>query len=233
MCIENTGSVTPVHSYAIMHLDIPWCFIAMVGWLNGFILTPWGRMTYICVSKLTILGSDNGLSPGRRQPIIWTYDGILLFGQLGTNFSEISIEIYRIQENAFDIVVWKMAAILSRPQSINAKMMPWYPRQATPGALEPGTQAVASQKAAPNTSFSEVAIWLVGWLNRLSTKCNSHRPTRALHLVWLSRLVSFIPHQLTHWQLAYMWVWPSLVQTIACLTITPTNGDLFHWIKGK
>ena len=76
-------------------------------------------------------------------------------------------------------------------------------------------------------------IWLVGWLNRLSTKCNSHRPTRALHLVWLSRLVSYIPHQLTHWQLAYMWVWPSLVQTKASLTITPTNGDLFHWIKGK
>ena len=36
MCIENTGSVTPVHSYAIMHLDIPWYFIAMVGWLVGW-----------------------------------------------------------------------------------------------------------------------------------------------------------------------------------------------------
>ena len=26
----------------------------------------WGRVTHICVSKLTIIGSDNGLSPGRR-----------------------------------------------------------------------------------------------------------------------------------------------------------------------
>ena len=50
-------------------------------------------MTHICVGKLTIFGSDNGLSPGRRQSIIWTNDGILLIGALGTNFSEILIEI--------------------------------------------------------------------------------------------------------------------------------------------
>ena len=30
----------------------------------------WGRVTLICVSKLSILGSDNGLSPCRRQAII-------------------------------------------------------------------------------------------------------------------------------------------------------------------
>ena len=48
----------------------------------------WGRVTHICVGKLTIIGSDNGLSPGRRQAIIWTNAGILLIGPLGTNFSE-------------------------------------------------------------------------------------------------------------------------------------------------
>ena len=37
-------------------------------------LTHWGRGTHICVSKLTITGSGNGLSPGRRQAIIWTND---------------------------------------------------------------------------------------------------------------------------------------------------------------
>ena len=51
-------------------------------------------MTHICVSKLTIIGSDNGLSPGRRQAIIWTNAGILLIGPLRTNFSEILIEIH-------------------------------------------------------------------------------------------------------------------------------------------
>ena len=54
-------------------------------------LIHWGRMTHICVSNLTIIGSDNGLSPSRRQAIIWTNAGILLIGPLGTNLSEILI----------------------------------------------------------------------------------------------------------------------------------------------
>ena len=57
------------------------------------VLTHWGRVTHICVSKLTIIGSDNGLTPGRRQAIIRTNAGILLIGPLGTNVSEISIGI--------------------------------------------------------------------------------------------------------------------------------------------
>ena len=53
------------------------------------VLTHWSRVTHICASKLTIIASDNGLAPGRRQAIIWTNDGILLIGPLGTNFNEI------------------------------------------------------------------------------------------------------------------------------------------------
>ena len=56
-------------------------------------LTHWGRVMHICVNKLTVIGSDNGLSPGRRQAIFWTNDGVLLIGPLGTNFSETLIEI--------------------------------------------------------------------------------------------------------------------------------------------
>ena len=47
--------------------------------------THWGRVTHICVNKLTVIGSDNGLSPGRRQAIIWASAGILLIRTLGTN----------------------------------------------------------------------------------------------------------------------------------------------------
>ena len=67
-------------------------------------LTYWGRVMHICVSKLTIIGSDNGLSPGWRQAFIWTNVGILLIGPIGTNFSEISIEI-----NTFSLkkCIWK------------------------------------------------------------------------------------------------------------------------------
>ena len=49
------------------------------------------RVTHICVGKLTIIVSDNGLSPGRRQAIMWTNAGVLLIGPLGTNSSEILI----------------------------------------------------------------------------------------------------------------------------------------------
>ena len=56
-------------------------------------LTHWGRVTHICVENLTTIGSDNGLSPGRRQAIIWTNAGILLIGPSGINFNEIFIEI--------------------------------------------------------------------------------------------------------------------------------------------
>ena len=70
--------------------------ITISQWINvvEIGLTHWGRVTHICVSKLTIIVSDNGLSPGRRQAIIWTNDGILLIGPLGTNFSEILIKIH-------------------------------------------------------------------------------------------------------------------------------------------
>ena len=60
----------------------------------GSALTHWGRVTHICVSKLTIIGSENGLTPGRHQAIIWTNAGILLVGPLGTNFDQILIEMY-------------------------------------------------------------------------------------------------------------------------------------------
>ena len=45
-------------------------------------------------SKVTVIGSDNGLSPGRRQAIICTNTGLLLIGPLETNCNEILIEIY-------------------------------------------------------------------------------------------------------------------------------------------
>ena len=61
--------------------------------LNIICLIHWGRVTHICVGKLTIIVSDNSLPPGRCQAIIWTNAGLLLIGPLGTNFSEILIEI--------------------------------------------------------------------------------------------------------------------------------------------
>ena len=57
-------------------------------------LTHWGRVRHICIGNLSIIGSDNGLSSGRRQAIIWTNAGILLIVPLGTNFNETLFEAY-------------------------------------------------------------------------------------------------------------------------------------------
>ena len=69
-------------------------------------LTHWGRETHVCVGKLTIIASDNGLSLGRRQAIIWTNAEILLITPLGTNFNEILIEIHIF---SFKIMYLKMS----------------------------------------------------------------------------------------------------------------------------
>ena len=84
-------------------------------WLS---LTHWGRVTHICVSDLTIIGSDNGLSPGRRQAIIRTNAvNKTLRNKLQWNWNRNS-NIF-IEENAFESVVCEKAAIMSRPQCVN------------------------------------------------------------------------------------------------------------------
>ena len=75
-------------------------------------LTHWGRVTHICISKSTIIGSDNGLSPYQRQAIIWTNAGILLIGPLGTYFSEI---LTGIQTFSFKKMHLKMPSAKWRP----------------------------------------------------------------------------------------------------------------------
>ena len=83
-------------------------------------LTHWGRVTHICVGKLTINGSDNGLSPGRRQAIIWTNAGILLIRPLGTKFSEILIGI---QTFSFTKIYLKMSSAKWRLFSLGLNVL--------------------------------------------------------------------------------------------------------------
>ena len=64
-----------------------WWLISLPFWICP--LTHWGRLTQICVSKLTTIGSDNG----RRQANIWTNDGMLLIRTSRTNFNKILSDI--------------------------------------------------------------------------------------------------------------------------------------------
>ena len=82
-------------------------------------------MTHICVSKQTIIGSDNGLSPGRCQAIIWTNAGILLIGPLGSKFIYILIEIHTF---SFKEMHLKMSSGKWRPFCLGLNVLFEYSR---------------------------------------------------------------------------------------------------------
>ena len=102
MYFSTSRSAGPVYAvnYAPIVDSSSWC------------ITHWGRVTHICVGKLTIIGSDNGLSPRRRQAFIWTNAGILLIGPIGTEFSEILTEIHTF---SFTKMHLKMSSVEWRP----------------------------------------------------------------------------------------------------------------------
>ena len=119
--------------WAIYFRPFCWSLIIKVGQAWGMayrntvlcytVLTHWGRVTHICVSKLTIIGSDNGLSPGRRQAIIWTNAGTLLIRTLGTNFSEILGEIHSF---SFSKMLLKMSSGKWRLFGLGLNEITWW-----------------------------------------------------------------------------------------------------------
>ena len=90
-------------------------------------LAHWGRVTHICVNKLAIIGSDNGLSPDRPShylnqwwnSVTWTFTN-----KFQWDFNQDSNIVF--QEIAFDNVVCKMASILSRPEWVKSWNNYWH-----------------------------------------------------------------------------------------------------------
>ena len=101
-------------------------FILFFFFLGGGVLTDIIRVTHICVSKITLIDSDNGLSPGRHQAIIWSNVEILLIRTIETNFRVILIEFH---EFSFRKVHLKMSSEkwckLSRHQYVNTLVPAW------------------------------------------------------------------------------------------------------------
>ena len=79
------------------------------------VLTKWRRFTHICTSKLTIIGSDNGLSP-----TVWTSAGILLIGPLATNFRETIIKFIHFKPRK---CIWKCRLKKWRPSSLGLDVL--------------------------------------------------------------------------------------------------------------
>ena len=92
---NDIGNCFKVPALLLLHIDATGdiCYVIKFAYIVLKVLTHWGRVTQIYVSKLTPIGSDNGLSPGQRQDIIRTGARILLLGPFITNFSGILIEI--------------------------------------------------------------------------------------------------------------------------------------------
>ena len=92
-----------------------------------FAVTHWGRKTHICVTKLTSIGSDNGLPPSWTAPShylnqCWNIVNWSLRNKLQWKFNRNS-NIF-IHENAIESVVCEMAAIFSQPQCVNGWPLP-------------------------------------------------------------------------------------------------------------
>ena len=89
-CIYKCDRHVQINHIVIMFNDnttiqkLSFIWIGAFGLPTQYVLMTihWGRVTHKCVSKLTLIGSDNGLAPGRHQPIIWTNASILLTGPL-------------------------------------------------------------------------------------------------------------------------------------------------------
>ena len=132
--------------------------------------THWGRVTHICISKLTIIGSDNGLSPGRRQAIIWTNDGILLIRTFWTNFSEIVSEIHTF---SFKKIHFKMSSGKWQPSCLGLNVLKiGYPQMKFTGAR-----------------FSNESRWLDWKIGRGSSSRNVCQGEMTHCFSWLNTLV--------------------------------------------
>ena len=82
-------------------------------------------MMHICIGKLIIIGSNNGLSHGGHQTIIWTTPGILLIGPLGTNLSDILMGIRTFSSMKMHL---KMSSVKCHPfcLGLNVIWNTWY-----------------------------------------------------------------------------------------------------------
>ena len=104
--VYTTSAVWIFENYCVVHYHEQWA--------QELYVTP------ICVGNLTIIGSDNGLSPGRRQAIIWTNAWILLIAPLVTNLSEILIMHYHSRKSTWKYRLEK-AVILPRHRCVNTE----------------------------------------------------------------------------------------------------------------
>ena len=206
------------------------------------VLTHWGRATHMCVGNLTIIGSDNGLSPERRQAIIWTNAGILLIGPLGTNFSEILIEILTFSFKKMRLKVssakWRLFRLGLNELNVTGKCFRWsngdisskivYLTQTTIGIV----MHAASWQRMLHQDLTETVLWLT--VNKLSLNI------KKTHYM-LSKYIGELLKKICAWTLkmnllhkwkddiprCYDWFWFNLEQHISFFASKRAKGLKF------
>ena len=146
------GGHRPIYP-AYIHHGCWWPGNTMSQGISSHGWTHWGRVTYhqsiqncimflplelyqevyVCVGDFTIIGWINGLSPGRRQAIIWTNAGILLIGPIGTNFNEIFFEIQKFSYKKMNL---EMSSATWWPFCLGLHVLNWFSRNIPVSALE-------------------------------------------------------------------------------------------------
>ena len=126
---DRPNTVRPHYNVILFYVtkDLTWGWCHIVPRIfTMYAVTHWSQVTHKCISKLTIIGTDNGSSPGRRQAIIWNKVGILLIWARETNFSEILIKIYTF---SFKKMHLKLSSGIWRPFCFGLNvLMNWYKR---------------------------------------------------------------------------------------------------------
>ena len=93
------GGFLAKRANSVESIFMSWCHHDVWVYLRTSCLTHWGRLTYLCVGNLTIIGSDNSLAPVRCQDIIWIKASILSVRPWLICFSEI---LFKIQKFSFN-----------------------------------------------------------------------------------------------------------------------------------
>ena len=190
--------------FAIIHC-LPFLINSKDPWspFTMFTLTHWGRVTHICLIKLTIIGSDNGLLPDQGQAIIWINAGFLSIGPLGTKFSEILIKISNFSFT-------KMHLKLS-----SAKWRPFCPEgdELTHWGLD--KMGIIGQMP-----FSNAFSWFTD--SNFTQKFDSLAPD--LHKVSISSGNDWVPNR------GQAIIWTNAAQDIWCHVASLGNNELTLWM---
>ena len=147
------------------------------GWvcLSTNLLTQWGQVKHICVGKLTIIGSDNGLTPGCCQAINWTNAGNCQLDPSGQTSVKFQLEFKYFRSRK---CIWKCrlqnGAHFLPPQFVNKQNiceMYYTPVKATPGVswgpIE-GLWGPQKYPGQPDTSATIICWTQAHWNKHLS-----------------------------------------------------------------